>query len=100
MAKDSETMVNVRVPEGLLHGIEIAVRNRPLPTSRHAWIMEALHRQIRAELVEGRLEVSTESDLGPQYEVSFLPYLNTRYGGPRPKIGFVGRDALNKYLCK
>jgi hypothetical protein len=98
MPKQRESMVNLRIPRELSMKIDWAVKSRPLPTSRHAWIMEALYGQVRKEAIEGRLQISRESEVGPQYSIGFLPYIDVAYGGALRTINVVGDDVFEGYL--
>lgn len=60
--------------------------------------MEAIYRQVRSEVSEGRLQVSKESDVGPQYSIGFRPYIDVPSGGALQTINKVGTDALEQYF--
>jgi hypothetical protein len=41
--------IQLRVPTDLLEHIDRALRRRPVPPSRHAWILEAIHEKLHKD---------------------------------------------------
>jgi|HubBroStandDraft_4_1064222.scaffolds.fasta_scaffold210578_2 hypothetical protein len=102
MPEKPETIVNLRIPSQLLEKVDFAVKARLLPTSRHAWIMEAIYRQFQNEATEGTLDIFYENHEEPRvtakYSLRFLRYSATPYGGPLKSMSLVGNDSLEEYL--
>lgn len=44
-----EQLVNLRVPVELLERVDVVRRARPLKISRHAWLLEAILKQVLKE---------------------------------------------------
>jgi hypothetical protein len=101
MAVKPEAVINLRVPTDLLAKIDQAVETRPLKISRHAWIMEAIYRQLRQETTEGTLDIfwenSEDRSANPKYRLIFCRYLGFQRGAMQPHR-IVGEAALRKHL--
>ena len=41
--------VLLRVPAALMGSVDAAVKSRVIPTSRHTWLLEALHEKLKRE---------------------------------------------------
>lgn len=48
-ASASRKYIQLRVSEEFLECIDQALRRRPVPPSRHAWILEAIHEKLRKD---------------------------------------------------
>lgn len=103
MGHKAEVLVNLRVPAAWLQRIDAAVNYRPVKTSRHTWIMEAIYRQMQDETVEGTLDIfwenSAERDTQPKYRLIFCRYADFQGGAMQPNR-LVGDAALKRHLIE
>ncbi len=101
MTVKPEAVINLRVPTDVLTKMDQAVETRPLKISRHTWIMEAIHRQLREETTEGTLDIfwenSEDSAASPRYRLIFCRYLGFQGGAMQPHL-VIGEESLRKHL--
>lgn len=101
MSEKSEVLINLRVPVELLAKIDDAVQMRPLRTSRHAWIMEAIYQQLQRETTEGTLDIFWENSenrtMSPTYRLVFCRYVRFQGGAMQPNR-IVGDESLRSHL--
>jgi hypothetical protein len=100
-AGKNEVAINLRIPVELLARVDEAVGVRPLKTSRHAWIMEAVYQQLQRETVEGTLDIfwenSEDRDAVPKYRLIFCRYAAFIGGAMQPNR-VVGDERLRRHL--
>jgi hypothetical protein len=99
----TEAAINLRLPPGWLHRIDTAVDCRPIKTSRHGWIMEAIYNQLQRETVEGTLDIFWENHedraAPPSYRLIFCRYSDFTGGAMQPNR-LVGDAALKSHLVE
>lgn len=102
MTSKREAAINLRVPTDWFRKIDTAVAHRPIRTSRHSWIMEAIHHQLQHENVEGTLDIFWENSedraVKPSYRLIFCKYTGFAGGAMQPNY-ILGDAALKRYLA-
>ena len=98
-----EAAINLRLPAGWLDRVDAAVKHRPIKTSRHTWIMEAIWNQLQQETVEGNLDIfwenHTDQNAPPRYRLIFCRYSHFTGGAMQP-VRFIGNTALVGHLIE
>ncbi len=46
---DQPALVQLRLPRQLVEQIDAALKSRPVPPSRHTWLLEAIHEKLKRE---------------------------------------------------